>query len=317
MVFDSSEERFLSFFTLADFLQALLACQETETSYESLAILSLQETFDSLQIDLSSRSRLCAVHAEEGIRSLLFLFREYSAPHVAVLDPDSTRALGLVSPEILLSYIVLACFYERLDFMDTPLSETAAFVSEPVTLDPATTLRDAFHRLQEANLFAAPVVGTEGDEAGVVLGVYAKDDVRFLARSESVTDMLSALDAPIRELIPASVEGGLGTEVETGMESGSEEKEEGEGGVEELLKKKEGAKKVVRPCPVLHPSSSVGEVLRRFVDTRSHLLLFGEERDERFSFRGLTTPLLLLEYLLSLDDASLGKITGEETLSQG
>jgi len=134
------------------------------------------------------------------------------------------------------------------------------------------------------------------------LEVYSRDDVRFLARSESVNDMLGTLNTPITLLLhPPSEEKEMEEEEEEEEESEKETSSSKKPPTSSMLKKKDkkGEKedKEPIPAPILPDTTSVGECLRAFVQSRSHLIVFV---DQDSFYSGATTPLLLFSYLTSL-----------------
>jgi len=271
------------------------------------------------------------------------------------MDPLSSKALGMISPEDLLAYVILSCFYDKLDFMGEEVGSSCAMErSYPFVLS-STPLREVVGILDDNHLFSLPILEDlnmkgkletiqeeegeeeaeeeEEDERDVeegggmkeeeeeedqkrrrkVLEVYSRDDVRFLARSESVNDMLGTLNTPITLLLHPPGEEKEMKEEEEVKENNNDKKEEEEEESENetnsskkpptssMLKKKDkkGEKedKEPIPAPILPDTTSVGECLRAFVQSRSHLIVFV---DQDSFYSGATTPLLLFSYLTSL-----------------
>ena len=138
-------------------------------------------------------SHMISIHPEDDLLAVSMKLREFHIHHMPVLDIESNTVIAVLSHKSLLTHIMTK-FTDTRRLFDTPLEVLNIGSYGDVVVVPETaSVISVLHVLAERKISSVPIVHPE---TGVVTGIFARDDVAFLANDPT----LMVLDAPVGDV---------------------------------------------------------------------------------------------------------------------
>lgn len=141
-------------------------------------------------------SRLISIHPEDNLLVVVHKMLNSNIHHIPVLDPEQNALIGILSYKNLLMHLVEK-YTDPRGLMDIQLAEMKIGSYGPDILVVPTTASviSVLNVLAEKRISSVPVVSA--DSSRVVVDIYGRDDVSFLALDPT----LMILDAPVGDVL--------------------------------------------------------------------------------------------------------------------
>jgi CBS domain-containing protein len=145
---------------------------------------------------------LIAVDPEDDLLTVVLKLRRHGIHHLPVLDSEANAVLCVLSYRSLLLHLVSKFADDALlPLLAQPLLALGigSFGEDILVVPETASVVSVLHVLAERHVSSVPIVAADG--SGVLMDVYSREDVAFLANDPS----LMVLDAPVGDVRRAQI----------------------------------------------------------------------------------------------------------------
>jgi len=197
-LWDPEQRVFVGLLSVTDFIDILRHYHRRGIAMDDLSARSIGQVMSDGEGRSLQHDHFKSMTAEQPIFEACMFLKDSGHRFVPVVAPEENRVLTLLSHRDVVRFLI-SNFREQRRLFEDSISELGIGTHGPdvLTVPRSASLTDALDAMETRDVSAVPVV----NEANVVVGLYSRSDITFLATATDAESVLLNLQMTLQQVL--------------------------------------------------------------------------------------------------------------------